>query len=91
MASGLTSYSGAAECPGRYLRRHGATRAEACCVVEMAARLARAVRFLAGEAGIRQFPDIGTGIPTAGYLSISHPASHEVHETFSVWVGVARK
>jgi hypothetical protein len=28
--------------------------------------LRRAVRFLAGEAGIRQFLDIGTGIPTAG-------------------------
>jgi hypothetical protein len=28
--------------------------------------LQRAVRFLAGEAGIRQFIDIGTGIPTAG-------------------------
>jgi S-adenosyl methyltransferase len=28
--------------------------------------LARAVRFLAGEAGIRQFLDIGTGIPSAG-------------------------
>jgi hypothetical protein len=27
--------------------------------------LARAVRFLAGEAGIRQFLDLGTGIPTA--------------------------
>src|ERR1700731_2158980 len=27
--------------------------------------LARAVRFLAGERGIRQFLDIGTGIPTA--------------------------
>jgi len=27
--------------------------------------LARAVRYLAGEAGIRQFLDIGTGIPTA--------------------------
>src|SRR5499427_192552 len=27
--------------------------------------LARAVRFLAAEAGIRQFLDIGTGIPTA--------------------------
>jgi hypothetical protein len=27
--------------------------------------LARAVRFLAGEAGIRQFLDIGTGIPSA--------------------------
>jgi len=28
--------------------------------------LGRAVRFLAGEAGIRQFLDIGTGLPTAG-------------------------
>jgi hypothetical protein len=28
--------------------------------------LQRAVRFLAGEAGIRQFLDIGTGIPSAG-------------------------
>jgi S-adenosyl methyltransferase len=27
--------------------------------------LARAVRFLAAEAGIRQFLDIGTGIPAA--------------------------
>ena len=27
--------------------------------------LARVVRYLAGEAGIRQFLDIGTGIPTA--------------------------
>ncbi len=27
--------------------------------------LARAVRFLAGEAGVRQFLDIGTGLPTA--------------------------
>ena len=28
--------------------------------------LGRAVRYLAGEAGMRQFLDIGTGIPTAG-------------------------
>jgi hypothetical protein len=28
--------------------------------------LQRAVRFLAGEAGIRQFVDVGTGIPAAG-------------------------
>jgi hypothetical protein len=28
--------------------------------------LGRAVRYLAGEAGIRQFLDLGTGIPTAG-------------------------
>jgi hypothetical protein len=28
--------------------------------------LGRAVRYLAGEAGMRQFLDIGTGIPTSG-------------------------
>jgi hypothetical protein len=33
---------------------------------ENRAFLGRAVRFLAAEAGIRQFLDIGTGIPTAG-------------------------
>src|SRR6201987_1923858 len=33
---------------------------------ENRAFLGRAVRYLAGEAGIRQFLDIGTGIPTAG-------------------------
>jgi hypothetical protein len=39
-------------------------------IVEIArasrAFLVRAVRYLAGEAGIRQFLDIGTGLPTAG-------------------------
>ena len=40
------------------------SRAAACrCCVR---RCQRAVRFLAGEAGIRQFIDIGTGIPSAG-------------------------
>jgi hypothetical protein len=29
--------------------------------------LQRAVRFLAGEAGVRQFLDIGTGLPTMIY------------------------
>ena len=36
--------------------------------------LARAVRFLAGEAGIRQFLDIGTGIPTANNTHEVAPA-----------------
>jgi hypothetical protein len=31
----------------------------------------RAIRYLAGEVGIRQFPDIGTSIPTS-------PNLHEV-------------
>jgi hypothetical protein len=35
--------------------------------------LQRAVRFLAGEAGIRQFIDIGTGIPTQGNV---HEVAH---------------
>ena len=37
--------------------------------------LARAVRYLAGEAGIRQFLDIGTGIPTA---TNTHEVAQEV-------------
>jgi hypothetical protein len=37
--------------------------------------LQRAVRFLAGEAGIRQFIDIGTGIPSAGNV---HEIAQEV-------------
>ncbi|MGH3393934.1 MAG: SAM-dependent methyltransferase [Streptosporangiaceae bacterium] len=37
--------------------------------------LGRAVRFLAGEAGIRQFLDIGTGIPAAGN---THQVAREV-------------
>ena len=37
--------------------------------------LGRAVRYLAGEAGVRQFLDIGTGIPTAGN---THEAAQRV-------------
>ena len=37
--------------------------------------LRRAVRFLAGDAGIRQFLDIGTGIPTAGN---THEVAQEI-------------
>jgi S-adenosyl methyltransferase len=37
--------------------------------------LARAVRYLAGEAGIRQFLDIGTGIPSANNV---HEVAQEV-------------
>ena len=36
--------------------------------------LARAVRFLAVEAGIRQFLDIGTGIPASNNThEVAHP------------------
>ena len=46
--------------------------------------LGRAVRYLAGEAGIRQFLDIGTGIPTAGNL---HQVAQEIApETRVVYV-----
>ena len=37
--------------------------------------LARSVRYLAGQAGIRQFLDIGTGLPTAGSV---HEVAQEV-------------
>jgi O-methyltransferase involved in polyketide biosynthesis len=37
--------------------------------------LQRAVRFLAGEAGIRQFIDIGTGLPTQGNV---HEVAHGI-------------
>jgi hypothetical protein len=37
--------------------------------------LRRAVRFLAGDAGIRQFLDVGTGIPTAGN---THEVAQEI-------------
>ena len=37
--------------------------------------LSRAVRFLASEAGIRQFMDIGTGLPTQGSV---HQVAHDI-------------
>src|SRR4029450_6630992 len=43
--------------------------------------LARAVRFLAGEAGVRQFLDIGTGLPTVDN-------THEVAERVAADVRV---
>jgi S-adenosyl methyltransferase len=42
--------------------------------------LRRAVRFLAGEAGITQFLDIGSGLPTAGNTSeIAHDINSTAH------------
>src|SRR6185437_3869173 len=46
--------------------------------------LGRAVRYLAGEAGIRQFLDIGTGIPTAG--NTHHVAQAVAPESRVVYV-----
>jgi len=47
---------------------------------ENRAFLARAVRYLAGEAGIRQFLDIGTGLPTAGNVhEVAQAAAPESH------------
>lgn len=37
--------------------------------------LQRAIRFLAGEAGVRQFIDIGTGLPTQGNV---HEVAHSI-------------
>jgi hypothetical protein len=44
---------------------------------ENRAFLGRAVRYLAAEAGIRQFLDIGTGLPTTGNV-------HEVAQAFDL-------
>ena len=40
--------------------------------------LARAVRYLVAGAGIRQFLDIGTGLPTAGNTTRSHRRSPRI-------------
>jgi hypothetical protein len=49
--------------------------------VQNRAFLVRAARFLAGEAGIRQFLDIGTGIPTSPNL---HEVVQEIAPEFRV-------
>ena len=46
--------------------------------------LGRAVRWLAGEAGVRQFLDIGTGIPSAGNV---HEVAQEIAEIFDTLGG----
>ncbi|MEV4496339.1 SAM-dependent methyltransferase [Micromonospora arborensis] len=55
--------------PPPFVRKRVATRANRRQTRQPAresrAFLSRAVRFLAGEAGIRQFLDVGTGLPTA--------------------------
>ena len=43
--------------------------------------LARVVRYLAGECGVRQLLVIGTGLPVAG----------NTHQVVTAWCGVARK
>ena len=46
--------------------------------------LGRAVRFLAGEAGIRQFLDIGTGLPTLGNVhEIAQAANPEARVVYA--------
>ena len=53
---------------------------------ENRAFLGRAVRFLAGEAGIRQFLDIGTGLPTLGNVheiaQAANPAARVVYADY---------
>ena len=45
--------------------------------------LARAVRHLAGEAGIRQFLDVGTGIPTEGNVhEVAHTITPDAHVVY---------
>jgi S-adenosyl methyltransferase len=43
--------------------------------------LQRAVRYLTGQAGIRQIIDIGTGIPTAGNV---HQIAHQIESAVRV-------
>src|SRR5689334_338128 len=49
--------------------------------VENRAFLRRAVRFLVGEAGIRQILDIGSGLPTAGNV---HEVAHAIDPSVRV-------
>ena len=63
LLGGKDNYAADREAAGELLNVvPGAARA----AQENRAFLGRAVRFLAGEAGIRQFLDIGTGLPTSG-------------------------
>jgi S-adenosyl methyltransferase len=63
---------------------------------ESRAFLRRAVRYLAGEAGVRQFLDIGTGLPTAenthevAQRSRRTPGSSTSTTTRSSWPTPAR-
>ena len=54
--------------------------------------LARAVQFLAREAGIRQFLDIGTGLPTRGNVheiaQVANPQAHVVYSDIDPMVVV---
>jgi S-adenosyl methyltransferase len=59
---GKDNFAADRETGDRVLRNWGAVRA---AVRENRAFLGRAVRYLAAEAGIRQFLDIGTGLPSA--------------------------
>ena len=46
--------------------------------------LRRAVRYLAAEAGISQFLDIGTGLPTAGNVhQVAQEISHGIGKVVS--------
>jgi hypothetical protein len=66
LLGGKDNYAADREAAGELLKVvPGAARA-ARAARDNRAFLGRAVRFLAGEAGIRQFLDIGTGLPTLG-------------------------
>jgi hypothetical protein len=53
--------------------------------------IGRAVRYLAGEAGIRQFLDLGTGLPTRPTCTRWHRRSRRTHtwsmSTTTPWSG----
>ena len=52
--------------------------------LENRAFLGRAVRYLAGEAGLRQFIDIGTGLPTQGNVhEVAHASDPEARVVYA--------
>jgi S-adenosyl methyltransferase len=80
LLGGKDNYAADREAAGELLNVvPGAARA----AQENRAFLGRAVRFLAGEAGIRQFLDIGTGLPTSGNVheiaQAANPAARVVY------------
>ena len=80
LLGGKDNYAADREAAGELLKVvPGAARAAR----DNRAFLGRAVRFLAGEAGIRQFLDIGTGLPTLGNVheiaQAANPAARVVY------------
>ena len=83
LLGGKDNYAADREAAGELLK---VVPGAAAAARENRAFLGRAVRFLAGEAGIRQFLDIGTGLPAAGNVhqvaQATDPAARVVYTDF---------